>query len=110
MPTPFKLSRRKLKAAGACSLDYFFDAHPDAHHGVITYPNGWTEAETLRLATDKPVGLLWLAQRGLIPVSYKKAKDKVKEVHGAMTYTELMVEYHRARGTFPAQPPPPPPP
>jgi hypothetical protein len=105
MPTPFKLSRRKLKAAGACSLDYFFDTSPGVDGNTIEYPNGWQDADTTRVATDKPIALLWLAQRGLIPISYRKAKDKVKEIHGDKGFLDLVREYHAA-----ANPPAPPPP
>jgi hypothetical protein len=111
MPPPFKLSRRKLKAAGACNLDHFFDEASNAKGGVIVYPNGWQAEDSTRVATERPIGFLWLAQRGLIPVSYRRAKDLIREIHGDKSFIDLVREYHhRARGDSPTDPPPDPPP
>ena len=112
MATPFKLHRGRLKAAGACNLDDLFDtvvARPGVDavkKGVIEFPDGWKDVNSTRMATENPVAFLWLAQRSIIPVTYRKAKNLVKEIHGEKTFLNLVVEYHKRRN--PAAPPPPP--
>lgn len=100
----FKLVRRKLEAAGACNLGDLFDRSPKAKKGVIEYPDGWKDEDSTRVATANPIAFLWLAQRQFVPVTYRKAKNLVKEIHGDKTFLNLVSEYHARRN--PAAPPP----
>ena len=60
---PIVLKRSDLEKRRACDLKRFFDESPREKDGVITYPNGLTDAEVKRLATTKPRALLWLASQ-----------------------------------------------
>lgn len=104
----FQLIRADLEAAGACHLDYFFDSTPNAQNGVIDYPNGWTDADSTRVATEKPIGLLWLARNKFIPITVPEAKAFVEAAHPGKSFRDLVVAQHNDQhGTTIGQPPPP---
>ena len=114
-PKGFSLNRSDLERHGACDMD-FFDKHADRiRGGKIDYADGWTDADTKRVAKDEPIALLWRTSRGLIPVGFLGARAAIKEAHGKGA-REVMAEFReRGRVTHPdvspsAPTPPAPPP
>ena len=101
-----------LRSPAGSSLDDLFDTVPAragvsvAKRGVIEYADGWKDADSTRVATENPIAFLWLAQRKFVPVTYRRAKDLVKAIHGDKSFLKLVSEYHARRN--PAAPPPPP--
>lgn len=95
MPEPFTLTKEACEKAGACSdLSIFFDSHPDAEGGAIVYTEGFA-AEVERLAKEKPIALLWLADHGLVPLSKKDARAAVADAHGVFGAGRVHREYRR---------------
>lgn len=99
-----QLNRDALRDAGACNLDHYFDTTPNASNGVIDYPNGWQDADSVRVATEKPLALLWLARHKVIPITVVQAKTFVAAAHPDKSFQDLVVEFHRAKGDL--TPPP----
>jgi len=104
---PFVLDRAALEACNACDFSAFEKKSGGTHQAI--YSDGWTEAETERLAKDNPIGLLFLVSKNLVPVTSLEARAAIRKASGESVLSAVMGEF-RARGEAakkkPASPPP----
>lgn len=76
----FILKREALLKAGACTFEWFDKRSTDGGY-TAQYPNGWTQEETDRVATENPLGLLFLLAQGLIPVTRAHVFEAIERIH-----------------------------
>lgn len=87
----FILRREQLLKAGACTFEWFDKRSTDGGY-TAEYPNGWDQSETDRVATDNPLGLLWLSVNGLIPIKLSLAKEAILRIHGKERFEQIKSE------------------
>jgi hypothetical protein len=92
----FTIRREDLEKCGACNFDAFNTKAGGNDKNAIVYPNGWQAADTTRVATNNPRELLFLALKGLIPVSYVDAVIAVQAAHGKKAH-EIVSDFRNAR-------------
>jgi hypothetical protein len=99
----FILKREDLLKAGACTLEWFDTRSTDGGY-TTQYPNGWDQAETDRVATENPIGLLWLVANSLIPINQRTAKEAIERIHGKDGFDAIKKESReRAREALEAR-------
>lgn len=110
----FILKRESLLKAGACSLEWFDKRSTDGGYTAV-YPNGWDQAETDRVATENPLGLLFLLAQGLIPVTRAHVFEAIERIHTKEGFEQIKKESREraqarieARRAGPQQEPVPP--
>lgn len=87
----FILRRESLIKAGACTLEWFDKRSTDGGY-TCEYPNGWDQAETDRVATENPLGLLFLLAQGLIPVNRAHVFEAIERIHTKEGFEQIKKE------------------
>ena len=92
--TMFKLELQNIADLGPCNLDHF---HKKAK-GALTleYPNGWQRSDSLRVAKEHPISLLWLVSKRAIPVGFLEANTLLDEVYGKDRASEIRDAFKQA--------------
>jgi hypothetical protein len=76
----FTISLADLQACSACRLDYFMKKSNG--QGVVEFPDGWQESNTMTITREDPVALFFLVSKGLIPVTVSEAAAAMSKVYG----------------------------
>jgi hypothetical protein len=87
-----------VRLVGDCGLIEVFDEavrRQGVTDGVLVYPEGWTDKDTLRVMRRSPRALWLMSRAGLIPVSEKNALRFI--VEAGMTFDRIRPKTARVR-------------